>query len=247
MCHIIEGLLHWNWNLTTLILFCLNSIPRFATHTSCTAAAIKCFQEAISFNPLRDPERCNGTATKGNFIQRSSGWVTSISFVKKSRQCFHSTLLMMSISRKKKKRDAIATNMIIFSFRVCADTCFEVFGLILHSPFRLDAKNRKDLGEASRTFKCARNCGILVWLLWLEEDPDSITMSHETNMHWKKNTKRVKKNNCAQFLPKFLVFNQCTNWILVDCLCLVSFECASYVTKVPVPIGWLFLLKVAQN
>lgn len=64
MCHIIEGLLHWNWNLTTLILFCLNSIPRFASHTSCTPAAIKCFQEAISFDPLRDLERCDSKATK---------------------------------------------------------------------------------------------------------------------------------------------------------------------------------------
>lgn len=117
MCHIIEGLLNWNWNLTTLILFCLNSIPRFASHTSCTAAAIKCFQEAISFNPLRDLERCNGTATKGNFIQRSSGWVTSISFVKKSRPCFHSTLLMMSVSRKKKKRDSYCYKYDYFLFQ----------------------------------------------------------------------------------------------------------------------------------
>lgn len=143
MCHIIEGLLYWNWNLTTLILFCLNSIPRFALHTSCTAAAIKCFQEAISFDPLWDLERCNVTVTKENFIQRSSGWVISISFVKNNRTCFHSTLLMMSISRKKKKGTAIATNVIIFSFRVYAETCFEVSGLILHSPFCLDAKNRR--------------------------------------------------------------------------------------------------------
>lgn len=152
MCHIIEVLLHWNWNLTTLILFCLNSIPRFASHTSCTATAIKCFQEAISFDPLRYLERCNGMATKGNFIQRSSGWVISISFVKKSRPCFHSTLLVMSISRKKKKRGSYCYKYDYFLFQGLCWQMFWNIRLNIASSISSRCKNRKNLGEASRTF-----------------------------------------------------------------------------------------------
>lgn len=161
MCHIIEGLLHWNWNLTTLILFCLNSIPRFASHTSCTATAIKCFQEAISFDPLRDLERCDGTATKGNFIQRSSGWVISISVVKKSRPRFHSTLLVMSISWKKKKRDSYCHKYDYILFQgLCWHTFWSIrLNFALSVLFR--CKNRK-AGETSRTFEGARNWGILL-------------------------------------------------------------------------------------
>lgn len=140
MCHIIEGLLHWNWNLTTLILFCLNSIPRFASHTSCTAAAIKCFLEAISFDPLRDLERCDSTATKGNFIQCSSGWVISVFVVRKSKPCFHSKLLVMPIPQEEKKQDGFCHKNDDFLHQSLCWHTFWSIRLHLHSLFHVDAK-----------------------------------------------------------------------------------------------------------
>lgn len=101
-------------------------------------------------------------------------------------------------------------------------------------------KNRKDLGEAKKTFECARNCGTFVWLLW------QCDMRRITQICIEKKHKKSKKNNCA-VSSKILDFKQCINRILVYCLCLVGFGCASYVNKVPVPIGKIFLLKVAQN
>ncbi len=110
------------------------------------------------------------------------------------------------LSPGRKRKGTPLLQIWLFSLSVFVLTHVWSIRLILHSPFRLDAKNRKDLGEASRTFKCARNCGILVWLLWLEEDPDSITMSHETQICIEKKHKKSKKEQLCTVSSKILGF-----------------------------------------